>query len=76
MITLTLNAPGAGEALGRAYALLRRWADEAEQQKDTATSGKVGEPPALVAASTPARRSGVRSRGYHSEVQNANRPTR
>jgi hypothetical protein len=31
--TLTLDAPGASEALGRAYALLRRWSAEARQQE-------------------------------------------
>jgi hypothetical protein len=42
---LTLDAPGAGEALGRCYALLRSWADEAEREPpDEATATAAGSP--------------------------------
>ena len=50
---LTLDAPGAAEALGRAYALLRRWAREALEQ-ETAVSDDPGRESTPTAAHTAA----------------------
>ncbi len=42
---LTLDAPGAGEALGRCYALLRFWADEAEREPPDETTATASNSP-------------------------------
>lgn len=67
-ITLTLDAPGACEALARCYTPLHQWARQPEAQQTAASEDLPGDAPAAVPDPAP-KRDGNTFPLYHNDGQ-------